>query len=219
MPRTLDQLSPRAGLVEAARIFYERGWMAGTAGNLSVRAPNQNTPALWITASGLPKGHLDEGDFILASVETGTVIEQAKPGQKPSAETSIHRAVYARVPEAKACLHVHSVDGVLAIRRHAPTAHRLRLPALEMLKGFDIWDERPEVELPIFENLANVPEIAAQLDRYLAEGTARVPAAMIRDHGVTVWGRGLQEAFNRLEIMEYLFGFLARATPAEVGAK
>lgn len=194
--------------------------MAGTAGNLSTRVKTENATTFWITGSGLPKGQLEESDFILASITHSDILEQPKAGLKPSAETAIHRAVYARLPDAQACFHVHTVEGVLAVRRHVPAAAtRLKLPALEMLKGFDIWDEQPNVELPIFENFADVAKIGAALDKFLAEGPPRVPAAMIRDHGVTVWGRSLQETFNRIEVMEYIFSFLARATPFEVGGK
>lgn len=217
MAKTLDLLAPRAGLIETARIFYQRGWMAGTAGNLSVRAANTRSPAFWITGSGLPKGQLEESDFLLAAVDNDEVLERPKPSLKPSAETAIHRAIYARVTDATACLHVHTVDAIVAVRRHAPTSPRLKLPPVEMVKGLDIWDERPNVDLAIFENAADVGKIAAEIDAFLSQGTPRVPAVMIKDHGITVWGRSLQEAFNRIEIMEYIFGFLARTTSSETG--
>jgi len=61
MARSLDDLKPRAALVEIARDFHARGWMAGTAGNLSARADDGH---FWITASGKPKGRLEENDFL-----------------------------------------------------------------------------------------------------------------------------------------------------------
>lgn len=207
MAKTFDQLASRAGLVEVARQFYRRGWMPGTAGNLSVR---EEENSFWITASGLPKGELVESDFIRVSVASGQAIEQLSSDKKPSAETTIHRSIYTRIADARACLHVHTVDGIISVRRHAAATSTLRLPALEMIKGFDIWDPLPQVDLPIFENHADVPMIAAEIDQYLEHTKPRLPALMIRDHGVTVWGKTLQEAFNRVEIMEYFFSFLAR---------
>ena len=56
MANSLDELHPRAALVEIARDFHARGWMAGTAGNLSAREDENH---FWITASGKPKGRLD----------------------------------------------------------------------------------------------------------------------------------------------------------------
>ena len=51
MPDPRDQLS------EIASYFYRRGWMLGTAGNLSVRNPDGT---IWITASGQNKGELNK---------------------------------------------------------------------------------------------------------------------------------------------------------------
>ena len=43
----------RSDLIAAAKHFYDRGWMVGTAGNLSARLPDGS---FWITASGARKG-------------------------------------------------------------------------------------------------------------------------------------------------------------------
>jgi len=33
---------------------------------------------------------------------------------------------------------------------------------------------------------------------------------MIKDHGITVWGNDLQQAYNRIEILEFIMSFMAR---------
>ncbi|MEK6551542.1 MAG: class II aldolase/adducin family protein, partial [Pseudomonadota bacterium] len=114
MASTLDDLPPRAALVEIARDFHARGWMAGTAGNLSAREDDGH---FWITASGKPKGRLDENDFLLVRVKDGAVVEKRVATDKPSAETTIHAALYRRFPEARAVLHGHSVEAMLAASR------------------------------------------------------------------------------------------------------
>ena len=208
MAKTLSDLPPRTALVEVARDFHQRGWMSGTAGNLSVRA---DATSFWITASGRPKGRLDESDFLLVRIQDGTVIEQAAPGNKPSAETAIHRTIYSLFPEAHACLHGHSVDGCLASGRAKRAAKALRLPAIEMLKGFDIWQQNPKVDLPLFENTLDVAKIAAEIGKRLSKKPPALSALMIRGHGATVWGRSLQEAYNRFECLEFILSVAARA--------
>ena len=89
MAMTLNDWTPRAALVEIARDFHARGWMSGTAGNLSARA---DTEHFWITSSGVPKGQLEESDFLLVRIQDGVVVERVAPGNKPSAETAIHQA-------------------------------------------------------------------------------------------------------------------------------
>ncbi len=206
MANTLDQLAPRAALIEIARDFHARGWMAGTAGNLSAR---EDDSAFWITASGKPKGRLQETDFLLVSITDGKIIEHTG-NNKPSAETAIHRALYQCIPDARACLHVHTVDACLAAARAPADAEALPLPPIEMLKGLGIWEEQPHVALPLFENHLDVAKIAEAVATRFAKASPQIPALMVRNHGVTVWGSSLQEAYNRTEVMEFIMSYLAR---------
>lgn len=208
MAQTLDSLSPRSALIEIARDFHARGWMSGTAGNLSVRADDAH---FWITASGKPKGRLDTTDFLLVRIPDGEVVERAAPGNKPSAETAIHRAIYSRFVDAQACLHGHSVDGSLASARAKRGAKGLRLPPIEMLKGFDLWQQNPKVDLPLFENQLDVTKIASEIGKRFQKALPPLTALMIRGHGATVWGRSLQEAYNRFECLEFLLSCTARS--------
>ena len=207
MAHTLDQLSPRAALVEIARDFHARGWMAGTAGNLSARADDEH---FWITASGLPKGRLEESDFILVRVSDAAVVERSRAPQSPSAETAIHAAIYAQFATARACLHGHSVNACLATARTPATARALRLPAIEMIKGFDLWHERPKADLPLFDNHLDVARIARDVRTRFKKTPPQVSALLVRGHGPTVWGDGLQQAYNRFEILDFLLSYLAR---------
>ena len=206
MANTLDQLTPRAALIEIARDFHARGWMAGTAGNLSTR---EHDDSFWITASGKPKGRLQETDFLLVSIADGKIIEHTG-NAKPSAETAIHRALYQCFPDARACLHVHSVDACLAAARATATADSLPLPPIEMLKGLGVWDEHPQVSLPLFENFLDVTKIAEAITARFQQSSPQVPALMVRGHGVTVWGGSLQEAYNRVEVLEFIMSYMAR---------
>jgi len=207
MAKTLNDLPPRTALVEVARDFHQRGWMSGTAGNLSARVDNDH---FWITASGQPKGRLDENDFLLVRIQDGAIVERASPGNKPSAETAIHRVIYQLFPDAHACLHGHSVDGCVVSGRAKRAAKMLRLPAIEMLKGFDIWQQNPKVDLLLFENTLNVEKIASEISKRLGKHPPALTAVMVRGHGATVWGGGLQEAYNRFECLEFIFGVAAR---------
>lgn len=212
MAKSFDQLPAREALVEIARSFYQRGWMPGTAGNLSAVATRDaagTATTMWITGSGLPKGQLEATDFLRIAVADGTVVEPPAAALKPSAETCIHQAIYRQCPKVGACLHVHTVDACLAVRRAPANATSLRLPPLEMVKGLGIWDENPRITLPLFQNHGDVNQIARDIEQ---QGSAlqSVPALMIRDHGVTVWGSNVQEAFNRVECIEFIFSFMAR---------
>lgn len=206
MPDTFDALEPRAALVAVARDFHARGWMAGTSGNLSVR---HDADSFWITASGCPKGRLNERDFVRVASADCVELERAEPQARLSAESSIHCAIYQLFATAGACLHVHTVDATRVSMR-APSGDSLALPPIEMLKGLDIWEQSPQVELALFENFLEVPRIAAAIQQRFAAQPPRVPALLIRGHGITVWGETLQQAYNRVEVVEFLLSYLAR---------
>ena len=194
---------PRQVLATAARLFYDRGWMMGTAGNLSLRLEDGS---FWITASGKQKGQLRQEDF-LRIAPGGEVLERGRSEDRPSAETSLHDAIYHLFPEAGVCFHVHSIPGNVAARLTAGAT--LRLPPLEMIKGLGVWDEEPEIDLAVFRNHAHVPTIAAEVIARFQAVPPRVPGFLIRDHGLTTWGRDAGAALNHVELFEYIFGYMA----------
>lgn len=192
----------RETLITTAKHFHERGWMEGTAGNLSARLPDGS---FWITASGRAKGQLTPLDFIRMTVD-GTILEQPNPESRPSAETSIHLAIYHCFPESQACYHVHSVEANLVSR--FSKAEALPLPAIEMLKGLGIWDENPQVTMPLFPNHHQVPQIAEEIRQRFQNSPPQLPALLIRDHGVTVWAPTPATAYNYIEVSEYIFRYM-----------
>lgn len=201
------ETNPRQTIIAAANHFYQLGWMMGTAGNLSVRIPDGS---FWITGSGCNKGELTSIDLIRMALD-GTIVEKPRTDLRPSAETSIHQAIYSLFPEAQACYHVHSIEANLVSR--FTDGDNLPLPQLEMLKGLGIWEENPQVAMPIFVNHLDVPRIARDIcDRFQLTPPA-LNALLIRDHGITVWGSSPREARNFLEIAEYIFRYMVAARP------
>ncbi len=201
---------PREILAADARALYARGWMHGTAGNLSLRLDDGS---FWITASGKAKGSLTPADFLHLS-PGGEILERGRPADRPSAEASLHAEVYRLFGEARACYHVHTVAANVASCL-APSAD-LPLPPLEMLKGLGIPDERPAVSIAVLPNHAHVPSIAADLSARFLASPPRLPGFLIRHHGLTVWAPDPQEAMNRLELFEFLFAALLEARRAGV---
>ncbi len=195
----------RTQLIRHAHKFHQRGWMWGTAGNLSARA---NEDSFWITASGCSKGELTPEQFVRLS-NTGDLLTQPTPQARPSAEASIHQAIYALFPEAWACYHVHSVPATLLSSQS--TADYLLLPAIEMIKGLGIWEADPVVRLALFNNHSSVTQIADDIAARFQQQAPEVPACLIRNHGITVWGSSCEEVRNRVEVVEFLFQYLIAA--------
>ncbi|MCA2206385.1 S-methyl-5-thioribose-1-phosphate isomerase [Nocardia rosealba] len=203
-------------LAAVARQLYERGWMPGTAGNISVRSGSDDA---LITASGLSKGELTEHDAVRVRVADTT----AYPGQdrKPSAETSIHTAVY-RTRDAGAVVHVHSPFAT-ALATTAQPGDTVRVSGYELIKGFGL-DDPSTVDVPVFANWPEVARIGADIEYYLRENPGAAPILFITGHGITAWGDTLAQARDRAECLEALCELIARtgrtdATPFEIGPR
>ncbi|MEH2208678.1 MAG: methylthioribulose 1-phosphate dehydratase [Nostoc sp.] len=195
---------PRLQLIATARYFYQKGWMLGTAGNLSARLTDGS---FWITASGKSKGELLLNDFVLIAPDGK--IEGSATQVIPSAETAIHQLIYHLFPESLACYHIHSIESNLVSR--LVEGDSLPLPPLEMLKGLGVWQENPCCVMPIFANHLQVAQIAGDIEQRFAVTPPQISALLIRDHGLTVWGCSLEAARNYIELLDYIFRYMVAA--------
>ncbi|AYF76455.1 S-methyl-5-thioribose-1-phosphate isomerase [Nocardia yunnanensis] len=195
-PRTAAEPGTAGAQIAAiARGLYAGGWMPGTAGNISVR---QGDTAV-ITASGLPKGELSATDMVTVAVVDSKPVDGT--GRKPSAETTIHTAVY-RVRGADAVVHVHPPHATaVSIQTAGNGVTTARFAGYELIKG--LGSARPDViDIPVFPNHADVPRIGADIEKYLTEHPDAPPVLLIAGHGITAWGDTLAQARDRAECLE-----------------
>ncbi|MGQ4599205.1 S-methyl-5-thioribose-1-phosphate isomerase [Nocardia sp. R6R-6] len=206
--------SPGAAIAEVARELYRRGWMPGTAGNISVRT---GATAV-VTGSGLSKGELTERDMVTVRVADSAPIFDH--GRKPSAETTIHTAIY-RTRPAQSVVHIHPPFATaLATRAALPgTLSTLRITDYELIKGLGGGDPAV-VDIPVFPNWPDVPSIGADIERYLLEHPDAAPVLFIAGHGITAWGDNLARARDRAECLEALCELVSRTgSPAAFGPR
>ncbi|MFI5634127.1 S-methyl-5-thioribose-1-phosphate isomerase [Streptomyces sp. NPDC051664] len=194
-------------LAALSRTLYERGWMPGTSGNLSVRGSWGSGDSALITASGRDKGAMSGADMVPIDAATGRELDP--DGPRASAETCIHAAVY-RTTDARAVVHVHSpyatAAAVLAAEREGGSASLL-LQHFELLKGLGLA-EPAHTAVPVFANWPEVTRIADEVAAHLEAHPDAPPGLLIAHHGITVWGADLAQARNRLECFEAVFQLL-----------
>lgn len=209
----------RDRLVALGARYHRAGWLYGTSGNLSMRVGER----VVVTASGRDKGVLGREDFVEVALD-GTLLAAGAPrdpnasAARPSAETSIHLALYRTHPSARCALHVHTVASTLC----APDATTLGDPpvpcrsfsGLELIKGWDLWDPEVVAALPIFPNWPDVAAIARDIEQFYARVATPVPALLIRSHGITAWGDDDFAAHRHLEVTEFLCQIALASRPA-----
>ncbi|MFB2554377.1 methylthioribulose 1-phosphate dehydratase [Herbiconiux liangxiaofengii] len=194
---------------ESAR-FAARGWMPGTAGNLSVTL-GRDPLRLAVTASGLDKGELAASDVVIvddngewATDDTSArLTDELGLARRPSAEAGLHARV-AAVTGAGACIHVHALAAVRAGHRWPDG---VELNDLEMLKGIGHSAHGERVVIPVVQNHQDMRVLGGDFERvYLpaTEQVAEVPALIVADHGIYAWGADLRQARWHLELTEAL---------------
>jgi S-methyl-5-thioribose-1-phosphate isomerase/methylthioribulose-1-phosphate dehydratase len=187
-------------LVRTARTLYERGWMDGTAGNLSVRLDHEHA---LVTASGRSKGLLTVADTVCMSITTGRPI--SPHGPVPSQDTLVHLTLYRTFPDCGAVVHAHpphaTTVATLAARSGADVA---RFERFEIIKGLGL--ARPDrADIAVVRNGSHVPAISGEVTRRFSAPPPDMPCALLLGHhGATTWGADLDQARNRLESLEWL---------------
>ncbi|MEC1262385.1 methylthioribulose 1-phosphate dehydratase [Bacillus swezeyi] len=186
-------------LAEVKRELAARDWFPATSGNLSIKVSDEPLRFL-VTASGKDKRKETNEDFLLAD-------EEGRPAEsghslKPSAETLLHAYVYQKT-NAGCCLHVHTVDNNVISELYA-REKQMTFKGQEIIKALGYWEENAEITIPIIENTAHIPDLAAEFAAHLSGDSG---AVLIRSHGITVWGRTAFEAKRVLEAYEFLFSW------------
>ncbi|WP_027184018.1 tRNA (N6-threonylcarbamoyladenosine(37)-N6)-methyltransferase TrmO [Desulfovibrio inopinatus] len=180
-------IAPNDGnaLIEAGRLAWQRGLVAGFNGNLSLRQAN----TCIITASGCAKGHLKPSDLVALDIDSGNVIGGTA---KASTETGLHLEIYRRQPEAHAIVHCHPPH----------------LLSLSLLQTASPLLSPPLYEADVFRNmLTQVPAITPgtqELADAAGDAATRTRAVFLRRHGLVCWGTSLIEALGLTEEMESL---------------
>ena len=190
-------------VADIARGLYARGWMPGTAGNISVRTGDSAV----ITGSGLSKGELLADDMVTVSIVGSRPVSGTR---RPSAETAIHTAIY-RTTGAGAVVHIHPPHAT-AQSIDAPDV--LRFSGYELIKGLGASQT---IDIPVFVNHSDVARIAADIEHHLTGNPGGAPALFIAGHGVTAWGADLAQARDRAECLEAMCELATLTGRREVG--
>jgi L-fuculose-phosphate aldolase len=157
--------------------------------------------AIAITPAGRRKDELTPGDILAVPIDVADDPTEAR-GRRPSSDVAIHRAVYARALKVGAIAHAHP-PGVLASLLAGLRPDATVLPEARAVLG----------------RVAYVPPLAFGSDE-VARATAEalsgddVGAVLLDRHGALTVGRTLDEAIDRLEVLELLCATWLAATLA-----
>jgi L-fuculose-phosphate aldolase len=197
-------------IVGAGRRLGIRGLISAGEGNLSVRLDRSR---ILVTPSGRRKDELAPDDLVVVRLDHPDAEARSRSGFAPTSDLAIHLAIHAARPDMGAVVHAHlpaSMALTLAGEIPDPTA----LPETALF-------------LPRLPYLAlGVPgseELATRIAAALTEPPEPLPGAVLLErHGAVAVGASVDQALDRLELVEILCrawrdALLIRAARAAVG--
>lgn len=176
----MNESFARKRLVECCHLLYDRNLTVSAGGNMSVRI---NDNEILITPSGVNKGMIHEEDLVKMDMD-GNVIS----GGKPSIEHKFHLGIYKENPETNAVVHCHPLY-CLAILTKGENLKSTLTP-----EGVLLLDQVPTCRYAT----PGSQELVDAVMEY-----ANAPAMLMAKHGALTQGRTLEEAYNRMEELEF----------------
>lgn len=188
----MDEDSLRRQIVTIAAKMYARGYIAGLAGNLSARLPDDH---FLVTPAGYPKADLSP-EQLLVVTEDGRVARSAESLQ-PTSELPMHLEAYRRRPDVGAVIHAHPV-ACIALSLVGLGLEQPFIPEAVVLLG----------KVPTTPYATPSSEENRRVISSLIEGH---DALILAHHGALTVGRDLAEAYHRLETLEHTAQIVALA--------
>ncbi|MBU1702199.1 MAG: class II aldolase/adducin family protein [Candidatus Eisenbacteria bacterium] len=191
--------APRRGPVEPAHFralqkaglkLEEKGLVCGTDGNLSLR---DLEGGLVITASGAHKGDLKAEDLIRIDLE-GRILWGS---QKPSSESAMHRVIYQKRSDVQAVVHAHPPVGT------AFAVAGCCLQTAAMPESIVMLGEVPYVRYAT----PGTEDLSRALEAVLPGHNA----FLLAHHGAVTLGETLQQALDRMSLLEHTARILLAA--------
>jgi len=184
----------RQAICELGFKLWEKGFVEGNAGNISLRLADNLVLA---TPTLCSKGSLRAEEIALVTLDG----KQLQGNLPVTSEIAMHLAVFGKT-KAVACVHAHPVH-VLAFALSG------RLPPSGIL---------PEVEIFLGE-LGFAPYRkpgSKELAEAIAELAPRHQCIIMANHGVVVWGQSLEDTYWKIEIIDaYCHALLHQAQLGE----
>ncbi|TFG18741.1 MAG: hypothetical protein EU530_08340 [Promethearchaeota archaeon] len=186
IPITLERYSPQIyEIIRTCKMMLEKGFILGTAGNVSVRVklPNGDN-AVIITPSSVDYTNLQLEDLVLID-ENG---EKLAGIRNPSSERRLHLAIYRERDDVKAIIH-----------SHAPFSTTLSIAKMPLGPFVD--------EIIPFIGGCEVSEFGMAGTDELAENAVKAlgnnMTVMIANHGNVGCGKDLEQAWFTCQLVEF----------------
>jgi L-fuculose-phosphate aldolase len=177
-------------IVETCRWMYQKGFIASSEGNVSVRL---DADCILVTPRGLHKGFLKPQQLVLTDLEGRRIGGDFHP----SSELAIHLLAYRERPDVAAVVHAHPTMAIACSLAEISLADGV-VP--EVITSLGAIPTAPYATPGTIEAAEVIRPLIRDFD-----------AIILARHGSVTVGKDLQEAYTRLEMLEHTAQILALA--------
>lgn len=166
----------------AGRWVHDRGWVAATDGNISVRLDPRR---VLTSPTGISKGMMTPDDLVITDLQG----RKLSGRRNPSSELAMHLLIYGRRPEVNAVLHAHPPVATGYAAAGLPLNKAL---VSEVVIGLGCIPVAPY-------GTPGTPELTEALEPLVGH----YDSILMANHGVVTYGPDLLTAFFRMETTEH----------------
>ena len=172
----------RREIVRCGRMLHERGFIAATDGNLSVRLDDRR---VLITPTGMSKGAMRTSDLVVVNMDG----RKLKGRREVTSEIGMHLLIYGMRPDVCAIVHAHPRTAT----GFAAAGIALNQPLVcEVVIGLG--------QIPLAPyGTPGTPELARTLESLVPQ----YDAILMANHGVVTYGTSLRCAYMKMETVEH----------------
>ena len=181
MLRVPDAL--RQEVLQVCQRLHQRGLVAGTDGNVSVRLSNKH---LLATPTGMSKGFLQADDLVVCDMQG----KQVQGERRLTTEIKIHLVAYAQREDVCAVVHAHPPYATAFAVANKTMDERI-MPEAYVAVG--------RVALAAY-GTPSTEELEATIRPTVADHDA----ILLANHGAMTFGRDVTSAYHRMEALEQL---------------
>ena len=199
MTESMTEIQAREEICRVGRSLFERGYVHGTAGNISVRLDDSQGGGFLITPTNACLGFLEPARLARLDAQV-----QQLSGDPASKTMALHARIYCAArkfdSEVRCVVHTHSTHCVaLSLRPRAPAQ-------AELLAALTPYFVMKVGRVPVISYhrpgaLEAAQQVAQAIDRYGAAGTP-IRAVMLARLGPNVWHDSPAAAMAALEELE-----------------
>lgn len=172
----------RQEITDICHLIYQKGYVASTDGNVSVRLPDGN---VMCTPTRCNKGFVKPSDLVVIDSKG----ERVRGERKQSSEMAMHLLIYEMRPEIHSVVHAHPACATAFAAAGIPLNKAL-ISEVVLAVGC----------IPLAQyGTPGTPELTDELRPFVSMHDA----LLMSNHGVVTYGKTLEDAFNLMDTVEH----------------